>query len=41
MNKTNYKKEPVNKEKNQSSFDWLLFLFIAIVIVLLVFITAK
>lgn len=37
----NFKKQPAKKEKNEASFDWFLFIFLAIVIALLVFITAK
>ena len=38
---SNFKKQPVKKERAKISFDWLLFIFLAFVIVLLVMVVAK
>jgi hypothetical protein len=38
---SNFEKEMVNKEKDKPSFDWLLFIFLASVIVLLALVIAK
>ena len=35
------KKQPVKKEGEKSSFDWLLFMFLAFVMMLIVLIIAK
>ena len=38
---SNYKKEMLKKEKGKSSFDWLLFIFLALVILLLALVITK
>jgi hypothetical protein len=37
----NCREEPVENEKHESPFDWLLFIFLAFVIVLLMMVIAK
>jgi hypothetical protein len=39
--KSNFEKEMVNKEKDKSSFDWLLFMFLSFIIALLALAIAK
>jgi hypothetical protein len=38
---SNFKQEPAKKEGNKPSFDWLLFMFLAVVILLLVMVFVK